>query len=211
MSADSNYVRLKLFTASIGILLVFSLNNCTTDRKRANEQSLDQIKQEALSNKKSLDSTIIQIQSKIAKIDTLIFLINMNKDSKKICDMSLDLLNVNSGLYLENLAIKSIIKTDDIRWIKDFEQKESIIDLYKSYKDVNDFDVLSANFYLINYATYLKNNLDKVCNRTKENSLYKKELFINTLKSYKRINENRIQLYQLCIIKIENYLFYDSK
>jgi hypothetical protein len=211
MSVASYYVRLKIFIVNIGILLVLSLNNCTTDRKRAIEQRLNQIKQETLSNKKSLDSTIIQIQSNIAKIDTLILLLSLNKDCQKICDMSLDLLKANSGLYMENLAIKSIIKTDDIRWVKDFEQKESIIDLYKSYKDVNDFDVLSENFYLINYATYLKNNRDKICDRTKDNSLYKYKRFINKLESFKRINENRIHLYQLCIIKIDNYLFYDNK
>lgn len=211
MLAILHFIRLKLINASLVALLMISLNHCTTDRRKEIQQNLDQIKQEALRNEKSLDSSIIQIQSKIEKIDTLIILFNIKKDSQKICNMTLDLLDVDSGLYLETLAIRNSIKTDAIKQIKDFEKKETILDLYESYKDARDFDVLTANFFLNNYANFLKNNFDQVCNRTKENSQYQNELFVNRLKSYKRISENRIQHYLICLIQIENYLFCQDK
>jgi|GEM_PF-5595097 len=211
MLGDSEYISLKIIIVSIGIFLLFSLNNCTTDKNGTIKQSLGAIKQEAIANKKSIDSSSIQIQSEIAKIDTLILLLNLNKDYQKVCDMSLDLLNVGVGPYLENVAIKNIIKTDDIKLIKDFEKKESITDLYDSYKSIQDFDILSRNYFQNNYATHLKNNLNKVCNGIKNNSAYEKELFINKLEYYKKMSENRILHYQYCIVQIEDYLFYLNK
>jgi hypothetical protein len=205
------YIKLKLITLGIVIFLAFSLNSCGTDGESTIKQSLYQIKQEALSNKKSLDSSSIQIQSKIAKLDTLILLLNLNKDYQKACNMLLDLLNVGVGPYMENLAIKNVIKTDNIKLIKDFEKKESLEDLYECYKSLRDFEIMYKNYFYNNYSVYLKNNLDLVCNKTENNSLFQNEHITSKLEFYKRVCENRLQNYQYCIIKIENFLFYADK
>ncbi len=188
-------------------MIAFQLNKYSSDnqQRKTIATHLEQIAQETELNKSSLENAIKHSEGNISKLDTVISLINQRKDYDKINVLALELLNLG-GVYIRKNAYQNVIETGDIRFMKDFEEKQHIIDLYEYYKWVEAFDEISNNLYMEDYYPYLKNNFDFVTGETQNEAVYQSKLFMNILGAYKRTSSNRVQKYKDCLKEIDIYL-----
>lgn len=198
---------LEFFVVLIGILIAFQLNQCSSDKqeKKTVNTHLEQIAEETKFNKQSLESALAFGEHNLGKLDTVLLLIMQNKDYDKINRLSIELLNLGGAHFRKN-AFQHLSESGDIRFIKDFDVKQRIINLYEYYNRVEDFDEISRNLHLQDYFPYVKNNFDLITSQRQSDEIYQNKLFKNILASYKRTSENRIQKYRDCLIEIDNYL-----
>ncbi|WOD42407.1 hypothetical protein [Hwangdonia lutea] len=198
---------LEFLVVIIGILIAFQLNQCSTE----NEQNktvdihLKQIIDEAKFNKASLKSALTHGELNIAKFDTIFSLLNDDKGYEKINRLSIELLNLG-GVYFRKNSFQTLTESGDIRFIKEFNVKKRIVNLYEYYKWVESFDEISRSLYMQDYYPYVKNNFDLTTAQKQDKEIYQNKLFKNILASYKRTSENRIQKYRDCIKEIDKYL-----
>ena len=198
---------LEFIVVIIGILIAFQLNKCSSENQQEKTINihLEQIREEAEFNKKSLESALALGESNTAKMDTVFALLNRSDNYSRINQLSIELLNLG-GTYFRKNAFQNLVESGDIRFIKDFETKQRIINLYEYYKWVESFDEISRSLYMQDYYPYIKNNFDLVTAKNQEEKIYQSKLFKNILASYKRTSENRIQKYRDCIGEIDKYL-----
>lgn len=202
---------LEFIVVIIGILLAFQLNKCSSENEQQKTvyTHLEQIAQDAEINKKSLEGALKTGEMNIAKIDTIFALLDQGEQYNRINRLSIELLNIG-GTYFRKNAFKNLMESGDIRFIKNFETKQRIINLYEYYKWVESFDDISRKLYLDDYYPYIKNNFNLVTTETQNKEVYESKLFKNILASYRRTSINRIQKYNDCIEQINNYLKEES-
>ncbi len=198
---------LEFIVVIIGILLAFQLNKFSTEnqQKKTINIHLEQIKEEAEFNKMSLESALNLGEENMAKLDTIFFLLSQDKDYDKINRLSIELLNLG-GAYFRKNSFQNLTESGDIRFIKKFNTKKRIINLYEYYKWVETFDEISRSLYMQDYYPYLRDNFDLISAQKQDDEIYRNKLFKNLLASYKRTSENRIQKYRDCIKEIDEYL-----
>jgi len=193
---------LEFFVVIIGILLAFQLQKCSTNNtnRAVVDSHLEAIRKETEGNKAQLLTSIEHTEGNIAKLDTVLTLIEDNGDHRKINYLSLDLLNIGSS-YLRKHAYQGLMETGDVKHIKDFSRKQKIINLYEYYKWVESFDELSSTLFSEDYYPYLKANFDFTTGQVQNPSIYYTKEFKNALAAYMRTSQNR-----LCLGHMENYL-----
>lgn len=198
---------LEFIVVIIGILIAFQLNQCSTDSQnnKTINTHLDQIKEETAFNKNSLSRSIKHSESNISKLDSTLLLISEQKDFDKINYFSLDLLNIG-GAYIRKNAYQSLIESGDIRFMKNFKEKQKIIDLYEYYKWVESYDEIAIKLFHSDFYPYLKSNFDFHNANVQDKEVYLSKTFVNALSVYKRTSENKVQKYKDCIKEVENYL-----
>ena len=183
------------------------MNKCGTENEQAKtiNMHLSQIKDETEFNKYFLKKGIKDTKSNLAKLDTIFMLISEKKGTPKINLLSIQLLSM-SGVYIRKNAYLNFIESGDIRFMKDFKQKQKIINLYEYYKWVESFNEVSQNLYSTDYYPYLKNNFDLLNATTQPDDVYFSPLYKNVLSSYNYTSENRLERYEGCLKEIEKYL-----
>ncbi|EZH73549.1 hypothetical protein ATO12_16560 [Aquimarina atlantica] len=203
---------LEFIVVIIGILIAFQLNKCSAENQQEKTISihLEQIKKETEINKRFLESALKLGESNLAKIDTIFVLLNQKEDYNRINQLSIELLNL-SGAYFRKNAFQNLVESGDIRFIKNFDTKQKIINLYEYYKWVESFDEISRSLYIQDYYPYLKNNFDLVDGKKQDEEIYKSKLFKNILASYSQTSQNKTQKYRDCFKEIERYLKHDKE
>ncbi len=198
---------LEFIVVIIGILIAFQLNKCSTENQQAKtiNMHLSQIKEETEFNKYYFKKGIKHTQSNLATLDTIFMLIAEKRETPKIDQFSIRLLSM-SGVYIRKNAYLNFIESGDIRFMKDFEQKQKIINLYEYYKWVESFNEISSNLYSTDYYPYLKNNFDLLGGTIQSDDVYFSTLFKNILSSYSYTSKNRLKRYEGCLKEIEKYL-----
>jgi len=198
---------LEFIVVIIGILIAFQLNKCSSENQQEKtvDIHLEQIRQEAEFNKKTLESALALGESNIGKMDTVFVLLEQKGNYEEINQLAIELLNLG-GAYFRKNAFQNLVESGDIRFIKNFETKQRIINLYEYYKWTESFDEISRTLYMQDYYPYIKNNFDLITAKRQEEEVYQSKLFKNILASYKQTSENRIQKYRDCIREIDNYL-----
>ena len=198
---------LEFLVVIIGILLAFQLNKCSANRQQnANvDIHLSEIIKETESNKYFLEEAIAYTESNQLKFDTIFQLIESGENFSKVNFLSLDLLNLG-GVYLRKNAYKTLVETGDVKFIKKFEQKQKIVNLYEFYKWVEMFDEISLKLHQTDYYPYLKENFDFARGTPQSDEVYKSKYFINILSAYDRTNQNRLIKYKECLEQIDKYL-----
>lgn len=203
---------LEFIVVIIGILLAFQLNRCSTDRSLEETVNIhiNQIREETLLNKRSLEKAIKSSESSIAKFDSIIGLIRRKEDFTSINRLSMELLNINN-VYIRKNAYLTLTETGDIKYIKSFKQKEDIINLYEYYRWVESFNEISANIYVNDFYPYLRDNFDLIQASVQEDSIYLSKKYQNILGAYYRTSLNRLNKYKDCLREMNEYLGENTK
>ncbi|WP_298369187.1 hypothetical protein [uncultured Lutibacter sp.] len=198
---------LEFVVVIVGILIAFQLNKCSFE----NEQSLTidihskEIIKETNLNKTSFENAIKYDELNLMKMDTLFKLLENKNNFIKANHLSLELLNLG-GVYIRKNAYKILIESGDIRFIRNYEEKQNIVNLYEYYKWVESFNEISMNLYTSDYYPYLKNNFDLVKGSIQKDEIYTSKEFMNILGAYYRTSQNRLQKYKDCLVEINKYL-----
>jgi hypothetical protein len=90
--------------------------------------------------------------------------------------------------------------------MKDFKQKQKIINLYEYYKWIESVNEVSQDLYSADYYPYLKDNFDLLNGTIQPDEIYFSKVFKNILSSYKYTSKSRLERYQGCLQEIEKYL-----
>ncbi len=198
---------LEFFVVIIGILIAFQLNKCSSDRSQSQviKTHLSQIVEETQFNKHSLESSIAYAENMMSKFDTIFTLIASKEDFRRVNQLSIDLLNLG-GVYIRKTSYLLLTETGDFRYMKNFEKKQSIIDLYEYYKWVESFDQISITLHSSDFYPYVKANFDLIGNSIQADEVYESKLFKNILGAYYRTSQNRLKKYKDCLKEIDAYL-----
>ncbi len=198
---------LEFVVVIVGILLAFQLNRWATEKEQL--QTIDthrsHIKEESEFNKQNFEDAIAYATSNISKLDSILKLIEEKADNVRINQLALELLNLG-GVYIRKNAYSTLTESGDIRFMKNFSQKQNIINLYEYYKWVEAFELISNNLYMNDYYPYLKDNFDLVNGSTQSREIYHSKVFRNILGAYKRTSQNRLDKYKDCHKEINEYL-----
>lgn len=198
---------LEFIVVIVGILIAFQLNKCSSEKEQKSTIDIHstEILKETRLNKTSFENAIKYDELNIAKMDTLFNLLKEKDDYAKINQLSFELLSLG-GVYIRKNAYQTLIETGDIRFMKNYEDKQRIVNLYEYYKWVESFNEISLNLYTSDYYPYLKNNFDLLEASIQEEEIYTSKEFKNILGAYSRTSKNRLQKYKDCLIEINKYL-----
>ena len=198
---------LEFIVVIVGILLAFQLNTCSSEKEQKSTIDIHttEILKETELNKTSFENAIAYDELNIAKMDTLFNLLRIKEDYAKINQLSFDLLSLG-GVYIRKNAYQTLIETGDIRFMKNYEDKQRIVNLYEYYKWVESFNEISMNLYTSDYYPYLKNNFDLLEATIQNEEIYTSKEFKNILGAYYRTSQNRLQKYKDCLVEINTYL-----
>ena len=198
---------LEFIVVIVGILLAFQLNKCSAERDQGKTIAIhfDQLNQETKLNKKYLEYSITAAKLNDARLDTIFMLLNTRDDYSKVNTLCMHLLDFG-GAYFRKAAYFNLTETGDIRFIKDFDTKKRIVDLYEYYKWVEMYDEIATKLFTEDYYPYLKDNFDFVTAAVQNENVYQTKVFKNILGAYQRTNKNKIGKYTDCIKEMDKFL-----
>lgn len=198
---------LEFFVVIIGILIAFQLNKCSSDNEQSStiEIHLSEILKETKLNKTSFENAIRYDEISLAKLDTLFKLLKKKEDFVKINTLSFELLSLG-GVYIRKNAYQTLIETGDIRFMKQYDEKQRLVNLYEYYKWVDSFNEISMKLYTTDFYPYLKNNFDLVNGTIQNEAVYTSKEFNNILGAYYRTSQNRLQKYKDCLVEMDKYI-----
>lgn len=191
----------------IGIMIAFQLNQCSQERTQ--QKLVDEHRQYLLDetrfNQKNVDNAIESAQYYLSSIDTVLSLIERNQGLESVNRLALELLNIGT-VYIRKNAYTSLIQSGDVRYIREFEAKRRIIDLYEYYQLVATADKIALDSYLNDYYPYLKANFDLANRRMQARSVYRSRTFLNALSTYRYGLMNRLAVYKNCRDRMAEYI-----
>lgn len=198
---------LEFLVVIIGILIAFQLNKLSSERsqKQIIKTHLIQIDEETRFNKRSFENSIEYVETLISKFDTVFALLRKKEDYDRINKLSLELLKLGE-VYVRNNSYLLLTETGDFKFMKDFDKKRDIVDIYEYYKWAGSVDEISINQYNSDFYPYLKENFDLVNGTVQKKEIYESKLFLNILGAYYSASQNRLQKYKDCLIEINKYL-----
>jgi len=198
---------LEFIVVIIGILIAFQLNQCSSDRQQLQtvQNHVDEIIKETKFNKVAFERAINAGESHLGMLDSIVTLVSQKGNPRTINFLAMSLLDLNAVYYRKN-AYATLVETGDMKFIKDFEQKQEIVNLYEYYKWVEVFNDISESLYLQDFYPYLKENFDLVSMTVQEDEIYHTKLFKNILGAYNRTSQNRVNKYKDCLKEIEKFL-----
>jgi len=182
---------LEFIVVLIGILIAFQLNKCADDRttNKLIRNHLSYIEVECQENEKKLSESIAQIKQQISFCESLLSEISAAKNPVKIRDFSMKLLDLRNADLSSN-AFEVLTQSGDIRFLKDYNMKRSIISMYDSFDSVEKINESIQKLYDNHFYPYLKSNFDLVNwnqidmkSKAEEERYYSKE-FANTISTY---------------------------
>ncbi len=183
------------------------MNKCSTERSQAKivDNHLTEIQKETEFNKASLERSISWGDSTMRNLAQLDRLLDEGRDFAQINQITLKLLNLG-GVYLRKNAYKNLIETGDVRFMKNFESKQKIIDLYEYYEWVEGFNQISLDLYQRDFYPYLRDNFDLRGGSVQKDEVYTSSVYKNNLAAYYRTSQNRLDKYKECLIEVDSYL-----
>ena len=191
----------------LGILLAFQLNTCAANKKQSKiiNTHEEQLFEETQFNKSNVESAIKFGESNLKDLDTLLSIIYAEGNIYRVNGLSLKLLNVG-GLYLRKNAYKSLLETGDIRFMKDFETKNKVVNLYEYYAWVEAMDKVMLDSYNKIYYPYLYENFDLAKGSIQDKKIYFNKKFINAVSTYRFTLSMKLKKYKECLVEIEKFL-----
>jgi len=191
----------------IGILLAFQLNTCSSEKTQAKtiETHLNQIKKETEFNRETIEQAIQDGEEKVEKLKETLSLIRKGENYNKVNQNALQLLAVG-GVYIRKNAYETLKTSSDLRLMKDFYQKQKIVDLYEYYKWVESYDEASMQVFNTDFYPYLMDHFDMSNGQVQKAEVYKNKVFTNSLSAYQATTFNRVHKYKDCLKEINKYL-----
>jgi len=141
----------------------------------------------------------------LEKIDTLLDLIQSDAELNLINEKVYSLLNVG-WLYLRTNAYSSLNESGDIRFIKNFEKRKKIVDLYEYYAWTESVNQIAYSSYSANVYPYLKRNLDFISKTPQKREVYKNKVFLNGLVTYRNALFNKNKKLKDCQEVVDTFL-----
>lgn len=200
-----NHLR-EFFIVVFGILLAFQLDRCSVDNSQQKliTEHIDYIIEETNLNSYSLNAQIELSQKNLKKVDTLIGLVIAKGDTKIINNMSYGIFNVGY-LYIRRNAYNSLINSGDIRFLKSFDLKKDIIDIYEYYTWTQSLDQGCRAAFEDDFFPYIKTNFDLVTSKLQESDIYYSKRFLNALSTYRFALNLKISKFKDCKKEIEEF------
>jgi len=201
-----NHIR-EFIVVVFGILLAFQLDRCASDNNQQKlvEEHIDYIKEETKINAINLKYAIKLSESNLAKIDSIIGLVLEKGSTEKINALSFDILNVGY-LYVRKNAYNSLINSGDIRFLKSFDEKKNIINMYEYYSWTESLDQACRIAYENDFFPYIKANFDLISSEIQEPDIYYSKTFLNALSTYRFGLNLKIVKFKDCNKEIEEFL-----
>src|SRR5690606_8300403 len=97
---------------------------------------------------------------------------------------SLQLLNLEP-IYIKKNSYNSLVETGDIRYVKNFNLRNDIVNLYEAYNWAESVDGMTHKIFLEHYYPYILGNLDMLERKIQDNDRYTNKYFKNVLVIYK--------------------------
>ena len=180
-----------------GILLAFQLDRCASDsnQQKLVDEHLNYIKEETKINALNLKYALKSSEENLVKIDSIIGLISKKGDIKTINRLSFEIFNVGY-LYVRKNAYNSLVNSGDIRFIKSFDRKKDIIDMYEYYSWTQSMDQGCRNAYNDDFFPYVKGNFDLVNAKIQNPEIYYSKVYSNALSTYRYAIDLKIKKFR---------------
>jgi len=200
-----NHIR-EFIVVVFGILLAFQLDRCSGDNNQQQliSEHIDYISEETQLNALNLKYALQSSESNLIKIDSIMTLIITKGDTEKINRLSFEILNVGY-LYVRRNAYNSLINSGDIRFMKSFDQKKNIINMYEYYTWTQPLDQACRAAYQDDFFPYIKTNFDLVTSEVQESDIYYSKRFLNALSTYRFALDLKIKKFQDCQEKVKAF------
>lgn len=198
---------LEFLVVLVGILLAFQLNQCS-DRNKSRQlvgQHLEALYEECEFNKHMVELAIDSIGSSLKKSEELLGLIQSKGDPAQIDAKTVGLMG-SATLYLKDNAYNTLIQSGDIRYVKDFDKKNEIINLYEYFEWAKELDQLHMKALEKDFYPYINENFDLLSKKIQANEVYYSKKFANTIGTNYYYLQLRNQKYGECLQKIDHYL-----
>lgn len=191
----------------LGILMAFQLNQCSEDRKQEKliDAHLEYLKEEGKYNLKNLEYSIKESEQSLQKLDSTIGLIYGKGDIEKINTLAFQILNPGY-LYLRKNAYNSLINSGDIRFIKSFQLKKDIVNMYEYYAWTASFDSSTREAFFAGYFPYMKDNFDMVKGELQRPEVYYDKKLLNELSTFKYTLAAKLNKFKDCKKEVEGFL-----
>ncbi|MBC2843685.1 hypothetical protein [Winogradskyella flava] len=201
-----NHIR-EFVVVVFGILLAFQLDRCASDNNKQKlvDEHVNYIKEETRLNVLNLKYSIQLSESNFAKIDSIINLISKKGDVSTINKLSFEIFNVGY-LYIRRNAYNSLVNSGDIRFIKSFEEKKNIINMYEYYTWTESLDQGCRAAYFDDFFPYVKENFDLVTSMVQDPEIYYSKTFSNALSTYRFALDLKIKKFKDCEKEINDFL-----
>ena len=191
----------------IGILIAFQLNNWSikNDQQELINLHLDSIKEEVKFNKSGLKYSEQTAIKDLKNIEDLLQLIAEDAPVDSINNKTYELLNFG-WLYLRSNAYNSLTESGDIRFIKEFKKRKSIVDLYEYFIWTEATNQIAYGSFAKHVQPYLMENMDYISAKALPRDVYKNKTFLNGLITYKYALKSKIDKLGDCRKKAEAFL-----
>lgn len=200
-----NHIR-EFIVVVFGILLAFQLDRCSTDNSRQDlvEEHINYINEETQINATNLKYELISSEKNLIKIDSIIGLIINKGNTQTINELSFDIFNVGY-LYIRKNAYNSLVNSGDIRFMKSFDQKKDIINMYEYYSWTQSLDEGCRMAYGNDFFPYVKQNFDLVTSKVQEPEIYYSKIYLNALATYRFALNLKIKKFKECQKEIKDF------
>jgi hypothetical protein len=191
----------------LGILMAFQLNQCSEENKQDKliDAHLEYLIEEGKYNLKNLEYSIKESEESLQKLDSTIRLIYDKGDIQSINQLAFQILNPGY-LYLRKNAYNSLINSGDIRFIKSFELKKDIVNMYEYYGWTTSFDTSTREAFFSGYFPYLKDNFDMVKGTLQKSEAYYDKKLLNELSTFRYTLAAKLQKFKDCKQQVESFL-----
>ncbi len=204
---------LEFIVVLIGILIAFQLNKCSEHRAQDEliKNHLEYIKEECKFNEGILSTSIDQIADQIKHCDTLLSIIRTSKNPTAIRSFSTKLLDLRN-VDMNSNAYEVLSQSGDIRYIKNYEKKRSIISMYDSFAKIDQINQSNQKLYDNHFYPYIKENFDLVnwtsfdTESEKNAEAYYSKEYANTISTYRFLLMAKENIYEEIKGNINTYL-----
>ncbi|WP_435579391.1 hypothetical protein [Gilvibacter sp.] len=198
---------LEFVVVIVGILLAFQLDSCRQEKQ--NELLVDQHMENLISecklNLEMVDLAITKGENSRKNLNKLLGFIAMEKEWDSINALSMEQLDFVS-VYLKRNAYESLIQSGDVRFIKDFELKNDIINLYEYFRWTDAYDEINLEVFSSYYLPYVMSEFDLFQLSTQSPETYKDPRFKNALGTMNYQSAARMEKYKETQAKISAFL-----
>lgn len=189
----------EILVVVFGILIAFQLNKCSNNSSQQTlvDSHLNYLKEETVLNANTLKYTLKYSKINLDKLDSLIDMVSTKGDKRSINKLSFEVMNPGY-LYIRKNAYNSFINSGDIRFLKSFEMKKDIINLYEYYVWTQSLDEGCRITYYDDFSPYVKENFDLVKATVQDDDVYYSKQFLNALSSYRYSVKLKIDKFEDC-------------
>lgn len=170
------------------------------------DEHMDAIREETLFNQRSLAYAIQYDSLLLLKVDSLINGLRDPDTDLRWIDKKCNELLMLTPLYIKRNAYNSLIESGDVRYIKEFDQKQSVINLYEYYRWLESFNGTLMHLYQDRYYAYLMDYIDVNLSVVQPREVYYALPFKNAVDSYRYLLDRRRSKYKDCLVVIDQYL-----